>query len=192
MNGEEKKMREIIAVKPPGVPMTQAIQPAIATKASLQLAAPSTLTWEAPEFEFFHKTTRWYIFSATVALACIALAVWQRSFSFIILTVVGYITVVGWSQKPPRRIQYQLAGEGIYVNERLYSYNSFAWFSIMDDGSLQELILAPKSKASSRLRIIFASPVGPEAARTHLRRILQENKDFEEQFFDLLAKRIGF
>jgi hypothetical protein len=195
---DEKKIHEIIFTKKPEIhsaPPEANVQQAEAADTQRERPNPTAagqLEWESPEFEFFQKTGRWYIASGAVALACIALAVSQRSFPLIVLTVIGYITVVGWSQKKPRAIQHRLGGEGLYVEERFYPYNTFAWFAIADDGTLQELVLARKSKIAPRLRMILTSDTHPDAVRRQLKGAIQENKDFEENFFDLLAKRIKF
>src|SRR3989338_5091125 len=102
---DERKIHEIIFTKKPEIHSAppaanvQETETADIHRETPESTTPSQLEWESPEFEFFQKTGRWYVASAAVALPCIALAVSQRSFPLIVITVIGYITVVGWSQK---------------------------------------------------------------------------------------------
>ena len=103
--------------------------------------------WQAPEFEIYEKSGRWYLGFAIFIIAIVAYALITNSpimaITFILLGAVGYIHL----QKDPRDIIFSITSEGVVADKELYSYDNIKSFWIHYDPP-QDKILTLHTNAS--------------------------------------------
>ncbi|TSC81960.1 MAG: Uncharacterized protein G01um101420_743 [Parcubacteria group bacterium Gr01-1014_20] len=151
------------------------------------------LTWQAPEFEYREKGIAWYWASIGVAVALLALAVWQRNFLLGVFIVLAEIMVMIWGNQEPRMIEFRLDGEGLTVaNSKSYAYADVENFAIDNDTNEEwaEVVLSFKKRLRAPLKVIF-SQEDREEVRTILSRFLVE-VEHERSLVDALEKFIRF
>lgn len=89
--------------------------------------------WEAPEFEAYEKSDRWYLIFGAFIVAIIIYALVTNSplmaITFILLGVVGYI----YMQKDPRIITFSITSLGIVADKEMYLYENIKSFWIFYD-----------------------------------------------------------
>lgn len=98
------------------------------------------LEWQAPEFEIYEKSGRWYLGFAVFIIAIVAYALITNSpimaITFILLGVVGYIHL----QKDPRDIIFRITSEGVVADKEMYSYDNIKSFWILYDPPYDKLL----------------------------------------------------
>jgi hypothetical protein len=157
------------------------------------MAAPFTIAWEAPEFEYREKDVSWYWISIIVASAIIAFAVWQKNFLFGFFIVIAEMLFVLWGNELPRAVTFSITEKGIDIDEGRKSYSlslfeSYGAYSLDEDWT--ELIFTFRSKVKTPLKIIF-----PENKLEELRKNLKTTlKEIEHEptLLDSIERLIGF
>jgi len=98
-----------------------------------QQAGQILMSWEAPEFEVYEKSVRWYLVAGVLDLA---MAIWGlvsdspiMSITFILIGIVGYIQL----QRPPVVRTFSITTTGVLVGKELYPYENISSFWIFYD-----------------------------------------------------------
>lgn len=92
-----------------------------------------THQWEAPEFEVYEKSTRWYLIFAVFIALLVAYALFTNgpimAITFILAGIVGYIHL----QKDPRVISFAITTKGVVADKEMYTYENIHSFWIFYD-----------------------------------------------------------
>jgi len=103
--------------------------------------------WQAPEFEVYEKSKRWYLIAGLLDLGLITYAIYTdgpiMAITFIMLGIVGYIHL----QKDPRVITFSFTTKGIVADKELYAYENIHSFWIFYEPPHSK-ILSLHTKAS--------------------------------------------
>lgn len=98
-----------------------------------QQAGEPLMSWDAPEFEVYEKSARWYLIAGVLVLA---MAVWGlvsnspiMSITFILIGIVGYIQL----QRDPVVRTFSITTTGVLVGKELYPYENIKSFWIFYD-----------------------------------------------------------
>jgi len=98
-----------------------------------QRAGKILLSWDAPEFEVYENSTRWYLIAGIFVLA---MAIWGlvsnspiMSITFILIGIVGYIQL----QRDPVVRTFSVTTTGLLVGKELYPYENISSFWIFYD-----------------------------------------------------------
>ncbi len=151
------------------------------------------LVWQAPEFEYREKGIAWYWASIGMAVALLAISVWQRNFLLGVFIVLAEIMVMVWGNQEPRMIEFRLDGEGLTVaGNKSYAYADIQDFALDSDTDQEwaEVMLSFKKRLRAPLKIIF-SQEDREGIRMILSRFLVE-VEHERSLVDALEKFIRF
>ena len=96
--------------------------------------------WQAPEFEVYEKSDRWYLFAGVFLLAIIIYAMFTNgpimAITFILVGIVGYIHM----QKEPRIVTFTITTEGIIADKDMYLYENIHSFWIFYEPHHTEII----------------------------------------------------
>ncbi len=96
--------------------------------------------WEAPEFEVYEKSTRWFLLAGLFLLAIITYAMYTNgpimAITFILVGIVGYIHL----QKEPRLVTFSITNSGIIADKDLYLFENIHSFWIFYDPAHTKLI----------------------------------------------------
>lgn len=89
--------------------------------------------WQAPEFEVYEKSARWYLFFAIFIGIIVVYALLSdgpiMAITFILLGIVGYI----YMEKDPRIITFSITTKGVQADKEIYLYENINSFWIFYD-----------------------------------------------------------
>jgi uncharacterized membrane protein len=87
-------------------------------------------SWQAPEFEVYEKSGRWYIIATLFIAAMIIYALFTNApimaITFILLGIVGYI----YTKRNPNIVTFVITSKGILANKEMYLYENINSFWI--------------------------------------------------------------
>jgi len=105
----------------------------------------STIRWEAEEYIQHDKNAGWYIGLVMIGLVLVALSVWLRWWSFTALVVLAFISLLIYVLRPPRKIKYSLNSKGLTEGEKLYVFEDYRAFGILQDDTNFAIVLMPRT-----------------------------------------------
>lgn len=148
------------------------------------------LTWTAPEFHYYERTSSWYIASIIIALAIMVFALIQRNFLFAIFIVIAELLVLFWAKQEPQVVEYAIDDRGVLLSQdTLRSFTEIQGFAIVTDhpdAPYAELVLRMKRKIATDVKLLIPQEgIGAikEALKEHLEEI-----EYEETFAEHLMK----
>lgn len=120
----------------------------------------TNISWQAEEYIVREHNAGWYIGLFVVSGGLIALSVWLKWWTFLVLVVLSIITILISNLRPPRKIQYTLDNEGLKEGDRLHKYEEFKAFGILKEGNHFSAILIPKKRFSLSVKVYFPGDSG--------------------------------
>ena len=145
------------------------------------------ISWQAKEYIVKNHNTGWYVGLIIVALALSALAVWLQGWTFLILIILSTISLIIYTLRPPRTINYTIDDKGIKEEKKLYPYSDFKAFGILKEGEHYSAVLTPKKRFGTRVKVYF-----PETSGEGIVDQLGAHLPMEEVKLDLLDKLVNF
>ena len=141
------------------------------------------VTWTAQEYVHLDKGGLWYVVFALIVLAFVAIDILLlRSWTFSALVIVMAVAVVIYIRRPPRTLTYALSmKQGLYVGERLYSFEEFKSFGLIKDGDHHSIMLIPRKRFAPGVSVYF-----PEEAGERIVDILGKRLPMEELKLDVI------
>jgi len=108
--------------------------------------ASKIFSWQAPEYEHFEKSPKWYwvmgaLLAAVIVYAIIINAL-LMAIIFVLIGMLGYI----FAERQPRNIDISISEDGIKVDTYFYDYNDIRSFWIFYDVEEGMKILSLHSK----------------------------------------------
>lgn len=127
--------------------------------------------WNAPEFEVYEKSARWYLVFAFFIIVMVVYALFTNgpimAITFILIGIVGYIHL----QKDPRMIIFSITSKGVVADKEMYQYENIHSFWIFyDPNHTKTISLHTKAPMLPYVHI----PLGDEDP-VHLRELLMKN-----------------
>jgi hypothetical protein len=96
--------------------------------------------WQAPEFEVYEKSNRWYLTIVLILAAIVIYAVATNSvimaITFILIGIVGYI----YLQKDPRNLTFAITPDGVIVGNEIYDFEDMESFWIFYDPPHEKIL----------------------------------------------------
>ena len=135
------------------------------------------VTWTAHEYITLEKNGLWYVIFAVLVIGFIMLDVlllhvWTLS----LLVIVIAVAIIVYSRRPPRLIQYALSTkQGLYIGERLYSFDDFKAFGLIRDGEHHSIMLIPTKRFSPGVSVYFPEEAGEKIVDILGSRLPMEN-----------------
>ena len=103
----------------------------------------------------------WYIGFGAVVLALIAIAIFIfKSPTFAVLVPVMAVALVLYVRRPPTTIDYIVSRKGIYINDRLYTFDQFKAFEVVAQEAGNYVTLTPRKRFQLGLHIYFPADIG--------------------------------
>src|SRR3989344_4741957 len=125
------------------------------------------LEWEAPEYTEHKKNADWYWYLALIAVLLLIFAVYQRSFLFGALIIIGWFTIMLYSARSPRIIKISIEEQGIFVEQNLYQWLNVKSFWIFNNK--KEISLELKKNNRSSRQNTFGRNQSANNARNHFK-----------------------
>ncbi len=87
-------------------------------------------TWQAPEYEVYEKSVRWYLVAGIFIAIIVAYALATNgpimAITFILIGIVGYLHL----QKDPRIITFAITSKGVLADQKFYLFDNIFSFWI--------------------------------------------------------------
>ncbi|MBU4223793.1 hypothetical protein KJ934_01025 [Patescibacteria group bacterium] len=150
-----------------------------------------TIEWQAPEYEFYKKTTDWYWAVGIITAAASLSAALLHNFLFAILALLAGFSIALYGAKKPDIVSFSIMPDGIHIKNRVYLYENLKKFWINCDAQgKKELIIESKKTLMPPITILMEN-TDPQKTRACLLKYLKEEK-IEEPLTTTLAKLLGF
>lgn len=159
---------------------------------------PTTLTetgeqinWTALEFVVHEKNSAWYVYLAAGALVFSGL-VYLLTRDLVPAIVVLVVTVVFavLSSREPRNLAYAIDNSGIHIGDRLYGYERFKSFSVVQEDSIRAVWLMPLQRFMPIIPIYY--PEGDEQKIVGALALTLPLENREPDLIDKLMHRLRF
>lgn len=118
--------------------------------------------WSASEYVHAEKNALWFVAFVFVVLAFIAADILLiKSYTFSVLVVVMAVSIVVYSKRPPRMVEYTLSGDqGLYIGETLHHFTEFKAFGLINDKGSYSIMLIPTKRFAPGVSVYFPEEVG--------------------------------
>ena len=141
------------------------------------------VSWEAEEYITHDKNAGWYIGLAIVGLALVALSIWLRWWTFTALIVLCVISLLIYVVRPPRKIKYEVDAKGLIEGDRMYPFEDYRAFGILQDDTNFAIVMMPRKRFSPAVTVYFPKEKGEEIVD-----IFGARLQMEEVKLDLIDK----
>ena len=121
-----------------------------------------TIEWEAQEYITHDKNAGWYIGLAIVGIALVALSIWLRWWTFMILVILCVISLLLYVVRPPRKIKYSITQKGLVEGNRTYNFEDYRAFGILQDDTNFAIAMMPRKRFSSVVTVYFPKEKGED------------------------------
>ena len=131
-------------------------------ESGVDLVKNPPITWTAEEYVHSERGGWWFVLFVLVVVGLIAVSVFVlRSWSFSVLIAVMAAALIVYIRRPPRTLTYALsAAQGLYVGERLYPFEEFRAFGLIQDGAHYSVMLIPRKRFASGVSVFFPNEAG--------------------------------
>ncbi len=126
--------------------------------------ADNTIHWSASEYIFQEKNGLWFMAFAILVLGLISLDIFAlKTYTFSALIAVMAVAVVVYYRRPPAEISYTLSPQhGLYVGEKLRTFEEFKSFAVISDNGSNYIMLVPTKRFSPALSVYFPTESGEQ------------------------------
>ena len=132
------------------------------------------------------KTAEWFWALGIFGFALIVFAVLLKNYLLIVIVALAAFIIYSNKNKQPDIVNFRLNDDGLYIEEKFYSFDGFESFWIFP-GENPEFVLRRKERFIPLLAAPFYESDEPQIRRI-LAEHLPENEE-KESLIDLLSKR---
>ncbi len=135
------------------------------------------ITWTAQEYIHLDKNVGWFILFALIVVALVATDIFfLKSWTFSALVIVMAVAIIIYVRRPPRTLTYALSpAQGLYVGERLYHFDEFRAFGLIQDGENHSIMLIPRKRFAPGVSVYFPEEAGERIVDILGQRLPMEN-----------------
>ncbi len=126
------------------------------------MAEKTIVNWEAREFIEYKKNFGWYAGFALVVIALCLLAFFLQQWTFLALVIVAAIALLTYTMRPPRMLHYSLSDKGLSEGNNLHTFEQFKSFGVLNENNHYCIILVPKKRFGTRVRVYFPETEGEQ------------------------------
>ena len=122
----------------------------------------SDINWSASEFIAHDKNISWYVILSliTLSFAAVIYLITHDKISTAVIVFAGGITGF-YAARKPRLLNYKIDKMGLTIQTKLFRYDSFKSFAIVEDSALPSIILMPLRRFMPTLSV-FLDPASEE------------------------------
>lgn len=147
----------------------------------------NTMQWQGQIHIEHERTTKWYIGATITVLALIAFSIFIKSWSFLLVILVGTVVYAFVHNKsiPPKTVT--LNSKGLRCGETSIYWQDCMYFWLIQYNSHYELHLRLKSRWKNDFSV-QTGEADTEEIRAFLREHLEENTEHHEKKLDMIAR----
>ena len=145
------------------------------------------LSWEASEFEVYHRDWKWYTVFVLVAGSILAYSIYTQQWLLAGVTVAVGVLLLVSGRLRPRQMSYRIDGQGIYINGKLFSFEQLKsfWLHDQDGKSYLNVISAFRLMPTITIQI---NAVDKETIKSILGKFLPESGRQNEDWIDKMNR----
>ena len=151
------------------------------------MAKSNDISWQAEEYITRDHDAGWYIGLFIIGGGLVALSIWLKWWTFLILVVLSVITILISNLRPPRKISYSLTNDGLKEGDKLHKFDDFKAFGILKEDSHFSAVLIPKKRFGLSVKVYFPGDSGEAIVDA-----LGARLPMEEVKLDFLDKIVNF
>ena len=110
--------------------------------------------------------------------------------TFTALIIVSVIALILYSVRPPRKIQYVLSEKGLTEGEKMYAFEEYKAFGVLQDDVHFAIILMPKKRFAPAVTVYFPENKGEEIVNVFGHRLPMEEVKLD--MIDKIVKKLRF
>lgn len=119
------------------------------------------LRWQGTEYIHRERGILWFVLLALVSFGLMALALLVfHSITFTLLIPVMAVALVIYVRRPPATLNYTLSRKGLHINDRLYGYEQFKSFGVIDHNGSRSIALIPRKRFQISQVLYFPTEIG--------------------------------
>ena len=148
------------------------------------------ITWTAQEYIHLDRSPLWFVGFIVAVLGLIALGIFVfQAWSFSVLIVVMAVALLVYIRRPPRTLTYALSpAQGLYVGERLYTFDEFKAFGLIQDEGNYSIMLIPRKRFSPGVSVFFPDDAGERIVDILGQRLPMENLKLD--IVDVIVRKL--
>ena len=150
----------------------------------------TVVQWEAEEYVSHEKNMGWYFGLILVGVIFSLISIRFEWWTFTALVVVSVIAIITYSVRPPRKIQYVLSEKGLTEGERMYRFEEYKAFGILQDDVHFAIVLMPKKRFSPAVTVYFPENKGEEIVNMFGKRLPMEEVRLDA--IDKIVEKLRF
>jgi len=133
------------------------------------------ISWSASEFIAHDKSVFWYLMLSliTLVIAVLIYILTRDKISTLVILVVGG-TIGFYAARKPRLLDYKIDHSGLTIQAKLFSYDAFKSFAIVEDSAIPNIVLMPLKRFMPVLSIYLDPTTGEEVTKVLSERIPQD------------------
>lgn len=165
-------------------------EPVIAEEAPQDTPDNPPITWTAQEYIHLDRSPLWFIIFIIVVLGLIAVSIFLlQSWSFALLIVVMAAALLVYIRRPPRTLTYALSPrQGLYVGEKLYTFDEFKAFGLIQDAESNSIMLIPRKRFAPGVSVYFPNDAGERIVDILGQRLPMENLKLD--IVDVIVRKL--
>jgi len=146
--------------------------------------------WNAVEYISGEKNGLWFtLFGIIVIILIVVDILFLHAYTFSALVIVMAISVIVFSRRPARTIDYTLSGDqGLYVDEKLYHFSEFKSFGLVRDHNQHSIMLIPTKRFSPGVSVYFPEEAGERIVDILGARLPMENLKLD--IIDIVVQKL--
>lgn len=149
------------------------------------------IQWSTAEFIEHEKSSSWYLMfgGSTILIAAFVLLITEEWLATAVILVVA-ATAAFFASRPAQTRKYEINEDGIKVDNRLFSFEDFKSFSVVEEGDKDSIWLKPMKKFVP-FTIIYFEPKDEEQIIMALSAFLpHEARELDK--LDQLTRKLRF
>jgi hypothetical protein len=147
--------------------------------------------WTASEFIDHDKRAGWFIgLAAAAAVACVLVYFVTHDTIATVMIVVAAALFGVTAGRKPNTLDYNLDSSGIKIGSKLYEYNFFKSFSVIEEGALSSIQLTPLARFSPPISLYYPPEQEDQILNTLSNYLPHEERHRDP--VDRLMRRIRF
>lgn len=147
-----------------------------------------SVRWEAKEYIEHDKNAGWYIGLSVIGLLLVALSVWLRWWTFTAVVVLSFISLLIYVLRPARTLKYSISNKGLTEGEKVYRFEDFKSFGILQDDTNFAIVLIPRKRFSPAVTVYFPKEKGEEIVDQFGARLPMEEVKLD--FIDKIVRKL--
>lgn len=144
--------------------------------------------WEAKEYVEHERNRKWYALLVLIALGLIALAVFVRSWIFVVVVIVMFVALLISIKRPIATLRYEIYDDGVAIDGQLHLFDEYRSFGVVKHANEFALQLAPRKRLGIGDTLYFREKDGEKIVDLIGERLPMEN--IKPDLFDEIIHRL--